>query len=236
MTRRQIALRMLVAAVMASALAGCESINRSAAALGVAESGQVEYAKPLMVRRLPFPYGQISVRIDGGTPGRMMLAREEGDTQQWLAADGKAIWVQGGWRIVATRGLTDDVVAYQRLTPLPNLEALAQGRVLGSDYSAYARGDDHELGQILVSRFVTVGSPVAVEQSGRVRSLQRMEERVYHRASGSDYTNVLWFDRATNRVARLEQRLPGTPHRIDVVWLYAAEAHQNPTHNQEPSE
>ena len=236
MMRTQFGLRLVLAALTLIAITGCEAINRSAATLGVTESGQVEYAKPLSVRRLPFPYGQISVRIDGGPPGRMMLAREEGDTQQWLAADGKAIWVQGGWRIVATRGLTNDVVAYQRLTPLPNLEALAQGRVLGSDYSVYARGDDHELGQILVSRFVAIGSPVAVEQSGRVRSLQRMEERVYHRASGTEYTNVLWFDRATNQVARLEQRLPGTPHRIDIVWLYAAETNQTPTKNQELTE
>lgn len=236
MTPTSLCIRMLLAALTLSLLTGCEAINRSAAALSVIESGQVEYAKPLTVRRLPFPYGQISVRIDGGPPGRMMLAREEGDTQQWLAADGKAIWVQGGWRVVATRGLTDDVVAYQRLTPLPNLAALAQGRVLGSDFSAYALGDDDELGQILVSRFVAVGNPVAVEQSGRVRSLQRMEERVYHRASGNEYTNVLWFDRASNRVARLEQRLPGTPHHIDIVWLYAAEATQTPPKNQELNE
>lgn len=228
--------RIAVVLCVLTVLSGCDAIKRSASALSVTESARVEYVQPLTVRRLPFPYGQISVRIDGGAPGRMMLAQEEGDTQQWLAADGKAIWIQGDWRIVATRGFTDDLVAYQRLTPLPNLEELAQGRVLGSDYSAYARGDDHAIGRILVSRFVAVGSPVSIEKGGSVRSLQRMEERVYHTPTQTQYTNVLWLDRATNQVARLEQRLPGTPHRIDIVWLYASDTSKTSPSNEEPSE
>lgn len=222
-------------AVLGVALcAGCSTNGLGLGSLGVLGSNDNGYSAVVTAPRLDYPYAQISVRIDGGTPGRMMLVREEQGVQQWMAADGSAIWLDG-WRILATRGLPEDAVINQPIFATPKLQSLLAGEVQSLDHAAYVAGSDDALGQVLVSRLYATGGPTPVHLAGQVRPLQRIEERVQHEASGTRYTNVIWLDRSSGRVVRLQQRIPGTPHRADIVWLpRSQDAGQNS--NQDPDE
>ena len=215
-------------------LAGCSTTRSVVDALSAPFSKAVEYPPVATVPRLDYPYAQISVRIDGGTPGRMMLVREENGVQQWMAADGSAIWLEG-WRILATRGLPEDAVINQPIFATPNLRSLLAREAQSLDHAAYVAGSDDVLGETLVSRLYPIGQPTPVRIGGQVRPLQRVDERVRREASGARYTNVIWLDRSSGRVVRLQQRIPGTPHRADIVWLpRSPDAGQNS--NQDPDE
>jgi hypothetical protein len=206
-------------AVLALTLvAGCSLHERALDLLAAPSSEEVTYPPVATVPRLDYPYAQISVRIDGGTPGRMMLVEEENGVQHWMAADGSALWLEG-WRILATRGLPEDVVVNQAIFATPNLQALLAGDVRSLDHAAYVAGSDDALGKTLVSRLHAVGQPVPVRIGAQVRPLQRIDEHVRHEPSNTHYTNSIWLDRSSGQVVRLQKRIPGTPHRADIVWL-----------------
>ena len=215
--------------LLCGVLGACSLIgSRYSDAPELEASGEGARAQPseaarefLVVPPLPFPYGQVSVRIDGGPPGRMLLAREEAGVQQWTATDGTAIWMRDA-RVVATRGLPTDLVEHQLLSSPPDLVRVATGRLAGADLAVYARSAEAEIGRVLVSQFLRVGEPEQVAIAEQVRPLQRVEERVYHRASGQRQVNVFWVDRISGRIRRIEQHVPGTEHHIEVTWLPAA--------------
>ena len=67
-----------------------------------------------VVEAIPVPYSQMSVRINGGLAGRMVLASRIHGVEKWVAADGLTIWLRNH-RIVGTQGFHQDLLASERL-------------------------------------------------------------------------------------------------------------------------
>lgn len=219
-------------AVVLAGLSACQAINplstlQTAAVAGVERPGQAPAFRDL-------PYGQLHVRINNGPTGRMLLAREESGTQQWLATDGKALWVRDG-RIVASRGLRDDLHALHTLVDAP-----APAQVVDApddapaSFAAYARSVQMpDIGLVLEYDLRKSGETLAIQLADGVRRLQRVEERVYHPASGERWTNEYWVDPRSGRALISNQKLPGTPYR---VRLEAGSYSSTETRSHEPRE
>lgn len=195
-------------------LAGCQTTvtpelaTKAAALTGLERPEDIQSFRSL-------PFGQLRVRINNGPTGRMLLARDEHGTRQWLAKDGKAFWSRDG-RIVASRGLRDDLHELHALEQLPSPQAVARGegepaRRIGVFVRA---AQSPELGWVLEYRLQRVGDPAAIQFGDRVRRLQRVEEHVYHPAQDKGWTNEYWVDLGTDRILISNQHLPGTPYRV----------------------
>lgn len=206
-------LRIVTTLLLAAGVAGCQAFSplgtvRTAVIAGVERPQDVPRFRAL-------PYDQMLVRINAGATGRMLLARDERGVQQWLAADGKAFWTRDG-RIVASRGLRDDLLGVHALAHLPSPAAVARrpdnARTTHPVYVEAA--DAPATGLVLEYQLSRRDESMTVQVNDELRRLQQVEERVYHPASGDEWINEYWVDPDSGSTLISAQRLPGTPYHV----------------------
>lgn len=200
---------LLLVAVMV--LGACRPAERIRSAVDAGGDPQA------LVERIPLPYTQIRVQINGGTSGRLFLAQTQAGVGQWMGSDGLRLWTRDG-RIIATQGLRDDLINMHRLDA-PGGESLQSadgGPEIRSYYVQLEAPMDHVIVEIRPGERHPA-TPVSF--GGRVESLARYTESVHVPSTGARWTNEYWFVPDTGHVVITRQRLPGVPYDIRIEQL-----------------
>ena len=214
---------LVAAALLSGLLQGC-SLSSPARDFIQAERARAQVAPEDRIAGgvdpLPIPYSQIAVSIDGGAPGRMVLATMVEAHQQWLAVNGLRLWTHDG-RIVASQRLKTDL---RRLTMLdrsaasPLDAARAPGETL--EALAYAEGEDGARGRVLHLRLTATGQARPVATHRGLRELILVREQVRPEAAQEGWENRYWVAPETMTVEMSVQRLPHSGGHIVMERLY----------------
>ncbi|MHA7834349.1 MAG: YjbF family lipoprotein [Algiphilus sp.] len=171
------------------------------------------------VEAIPIPYAQMSVRINGGSAGRMVLASVVQGVEKWIAADGLSIWLRDQ-RIVGTQGFPRDLLASSRIDEqvgtedaIPSTESAAIASVhyiewVGKPMGAlvrYSRQPDGDTQPVLIN--------------GDLRQLQRIVETAKSEIAG-EWRNAYWVDVRTATVEFSIQQVPGTDQIVQMQRIY----------------
>ncbi|MEQ9478860.1 MAG: YjbF family lipoprotein [Algiphilus sp.] len=203
--------RSILVFVAVMALGACRPAERIRTAVEASGDPQA------LVERIPLPYTQVRVQINGGTPGRLILAQTKAGVGQWIGSDGLRLWTRNG-RIIATEGLRDD---------LHNTYPIDAPEPSGAQRPGASRVATHffvRFGDPLNERIVEVTPgerfpPAPVVFGERVESLARYTESVHVPATGARWTNEYWFSAESGQVVITRQRLPGVPYDIRIEQL-----------------
>lgn len=167
---------------------------------------------------IPLPYSQMAVSIDGGPPGRMALARIVDGVQEWIAFDGRTLWLRGG-RIVGTRGFRSDLLRAVDVLPPVVPVPVARGTASQRSGAIYAEGTDRRLGGIYTLTLAREGGTRPVLMGKDVVDLVQVTERV-SREGEAVADNRYWVDPVSGTVEISRQRIPGTRHTVVMQRLY----------------
>ncbi|WP_420427124.1 YjbF family lipoprotein [Algiphilus sp.] len=170
-----------------------------------------------LVERIPLPYTQIRVQINGGTPGRLFLAQTKAGVGQWVGSDGLRLWTREG-RIIATEGFRGDLINMHRLDA-PGGESLHSADA-GPESRSYYVQLEAPMDDVIVEVWPGQLHPATpVSFGGRVELLARYTESVHVPSTGARWTNEYWFVPETGHVVITRQRLPGVPYDIRIEQL-----------------
>lgn len=225
--------RLVIAMALLQALSACQAINPFNTMKTAVLAGSERPEQAPSFREMP--YGQVRVRINGGPTGRMLLARNQAGVQQLLAADGKALWLREG-RIVASRGLRDDLHALHALDTMPAPATVAQQpQAEPTRFAVYSRSaQEPDVGLVLEYTLRKGEDSLAFQLGGAVRRLQRVEEHVYHPVSDEQWTNEYWVDTRSGRILISSQKLPGTPYRVRLEANIDSRTARDPKQTEKP--
>lgn len=203
--------------------AGCLALISGCAVVpGESVEGRSTLALGQALSPLSVPYGQMSVSIDGGRTGRMMLATTEGSNEYWLAADGQALWLQGG-RVVGTQGLPENLFQVQPVVgDWPPLQSVVNGRDgLRFDTTMFYESDaTGPVGQIAIVSLESADDALSVVIDGSTVRFEKVIETVTVPATGEHWRNYYWWHEPSRQWVASRQRIPGTPYEIRFSRLF----------------
>lgn len=202
--------RLLAGAILATALSGCLVLADPTA------QGRNTLAVGHALEPLRLPYGQLNVMIDGGTPGRMLLASSIGDYDYWLAADGQALWLRDG-RIVGTQGLPRNLAQMQVIAGRwPDMASVIEAdSVEPASATVYFESDaPGGLGRIAEINLKATGNELVVAAAGRALRLEQLVEDFEVPATGERWRNEYWWHEPSRRLIAAQQRIAGTPYQV----------------------
>ncbi|MEQ9010868.1 YjbF family lipoprotein [Algiphilus sp.] len=172
-----------------------------------------------VVEAIPVPYSQMSVRINGGLAGRMVLASRIHGVEKWIAADGLTIWLRNH-RIVGTQGFHQDLLASERLDdrsgPGKAFTSADSGTVSAVHYAELV---GEPLGSVVryTRRAEVDTQPVLVD--GAIRLLRRVVEIAESKDRG-EWQNIYWIDADAGTVELSVQQVPGTDQTVFMQRIY----------------